>query len=118
MLPLDTRFLGRFPKVSQHPSGKAVTLGSCGFLSGEPSQTQGRREAAKPPTPLKRGALTANPQQLNQSVRRPKPMAGYILVLAVLILGGAIATLGDRLGTKVGKARLSLFNLQIGRAHV
>lgn len=39
-------------------------------------------------------------------------MAGYILVLAVLILGGAIATLGDRLGTKVGKARLSLFNLR------
>ncbi|MGA1474724.1 MAG: DUF3084 domain-containing protein [Prochlorothrix sp.] len=39
-------------------------------------------------------------------------MAGYILVLSVLILGGVIATLGDRLGTKVGKARLSLFNLR------
>ncbi len=39
-------------------------------------------------------------------------MAGYVLVLAVIILGGAIATVGDRLGSKVGKARLSLFNLR------
>ncbi len=37
---------------------------------------------------------------------------GLVLVLAVLILGGAIATLGDRIGMKVGKARLSLFNLR------
>jgi uncharacterized protein (DUF3084 family) len=37
---------------------------------------------------------------------------GYILILAVLILGGVIATLGDRIGTKVGKARLSLFNMR------
>jgi uncharacterized protein (DUF3084 family) len=39
-------------------------------------------------------------------------MAGYILVLAILILGGTIATLGDRIGTKVGKSRLSIFNLR------
>lgn len=39
-------------------------------------------------------------------------MAGYVLILAVLILGGVIATLGDRIGTRVGKARLSLFNLR------
>ncbi len=39
-------------------------------------------------------------------------MAGYTLILAILILGGAIATLGDRIGTKVGKARLSIFNLR------
>ena len=37
---------------------------------------------------------------------------GYILILAVLVLGGVIATVGDRLGTRVGKARLSLFNLR------
>ena len=37
---------------------------------------------------------------------------GIVLILAVLILGGVIATLGDRIGTKVGKARLSLFNLR------
>ncbi|MGB6166640.1 MAG: DUF3084 domain-containing protein, partial [Geitlerinemataceae cyanobacterium] len=37
---------------------------------------------------------------------------GYILILAVLVLGGAIATAGDRIGTKVGKARLSLFKLR------
>jgi len=39
-------------------------------------------------------------------------MAGYTLILAILILGGIIATLGDRIGTKVGKARLSMFNLR------
>ncbi|MDB9510328.1 DUF3084 domain-containing protein [Kamptonema animale CS-326] len=38
--------------------------------------------------------------------------AGYILVIVMLILGGVIATLSDRLGTKVGKARLSLFKLR------
>ncbi len=39
-------------------------------------------------------------------------MAGYVLILAVIVLGGAIATIGDRLGSKVGKARLTLFNLR------
>lgn len=39
-------------------------------------------------------------------------MAGYILILAILILGGVIATVGDRIGTRVGKARLSLFKLR------
>jgi uncharacterized protein (DUF3084 family) len=38
--------------------------------------------------------------------------SGYILIVAVLILGGIIATLGDRIGTRVGKARLSLFSLR------
>ncbi|MEZ2239962.1 DUF3084 domain-containing protein [Microcoleus sp.] len=38
--------------------------------------------------------------------------AGYILVFVILILGGVIATVSDRLGTKVGKARLSLFKLR------
>lgn len=38
--------------------------------------------------------------------------SGIILILSVLILGGVIATVGDRLGTRVGKARLSLFNLR------
>jgi uncharacterized protein (DUF3084 family) len=37
---------------------------------------------------------------------------GYILILAIIILGGAIATVGDRIGSRVGKARLSLFNLR------
>jgi uncharacterized protein (DUF3084 family) len=37
---------------------------------------------------------------------------GYMLVLAILILGGIVATLGDRIGTKVGKSRLSIFNLR------
>lgn len=36
----------------------------------------------------------------------------YILILATLILGGLIALLGDRVGTKVGKARLRLFKLR------
>jgi uncharacterized protein (DUF3084 family) len=38
--------------------------------------------------------------------------SGYILIVAVLVLGGLLATLGDRIGTRVGKARLSLFNLR------
>ncbi|WP_413166244.1 DUF3084 domain-containing protein [Capilliphycus salinus ALCB114379] len=38
--------------------------------------------------------------------------AGLILVIAILVLGGVIATVSDRLGTKVGKARLSLFKLR------
>ena len=37
---------------------------------------------------------------------------GLILIAAILVLGGAIASIGDRIGTKVGKARLSLFNLR------
>lgn len=38
--------------------------------------------------------------------------SAYILIAAILILGGSVAVLGDRLGTKVGKARLRLFNLR------
>ena len=45
-------------------------------------------------------------------------MSGYILILAVLILGGVIATVGDRIGTRVGKARLSLFNMRPRRTAV
>lgn len=37
---------------------------------------------------------------------------GYVLIVAILVLGGVIATLGDRIGMKVGKARLTLFNLR------
>jgi uncharacterized protein (DUF3084 family) len=36
----------------------------------------------------------------------------YILIIATLLLGGLIALLGDRIGTKVGKARLRLFNFR------
>jgi uncharacterized protein (DUF3084 family) len=39
-------------------------------------------------------------------------MAGYWLILAILVLGSIIATAGDRIGSKVGKARLSIFNLR------
>lgn len=38
--------------------------------------------------------------------------ASVVLILAVLVLGGLIATVGDRIGTRVGKARLSLFKLR------
>lgn len=37
---------------------------------------------------------------------------GLVLIFAVLILGGVIATAGDRIGMRVGKARLSLFRLR------
>ncbi|MEI6429513.1 MAG: DUF3084 domain-containing protein, partial [Pseudanabaena sp. ELA607] len=39
-------------------------------------------------------------------------MAGYTLILAILIVGGIIATIGDRVGSKIGKKRLSIFNLR------
>ena len=39
-------------------------------------------------------------------------MSGYLLILAIICLGGAIATIGDRLGSRVGKARLSLFKMR------
>ncbi|MGQ4649651.1 DUF3084 domain-containing protein [Lyngbya aestuarii] len=38
--------------------------------------------------------------------------SGYILIIAILVLGGLLATLGDRIGSRVGKARLSLFKLR------
>ncbi len=39
-------------------------------------------------------------------------MSGWLLILALLVLGGVLSNLGDRLGSRVGKARLSLFNLR------
>ncbi len=38
--------------------------------------------------------------------------SGYILIGVILILGGIIAVSGDRIGTRVGKARLTLFKLR------
>ena len=45
-------------------------------------------------------------------------MTGWLLILALLALGGVLSTLGDRLGTRVGKARLSLFQLRPRRTAV
>ena len=39
-------------------------------------------------------------------------MNGWLLILSLLVLGGILSTLGDRLGTRVGKARLSIFKLR------
>ena len=39
-------------------------------------------------------------------------VSGWLLILALLVLGGVLSTLGDRLGSLVGKARLSLFKLR------
>jgi uncharacterized protein (DUF3084 family) len=39
-------------------------------------------------------------------------VSGWLLILALLVLGGVLSTLGDRLGSRVGKARLSLFGLR------
>lgn len=39
-------------------------------------------------------------------------MTGWVLIFSLLVLGGIVSTLGDRLGTKVGKARLSIFKLR------
>ncbi|MFM8259839.1 MAG: DUF3084 domain-containing protein [Vulcanococcus sp.] len=45
-------------------------------------------------------------------------MSGWLLILALLVLGGVLSTLCDRLGSRVGKARLSLFNLRPRRTAV
>ena len=39
-------------------------------------------------------------------------MTVWLKILLILILGGILSTLGDRLGTKIGKARLSIFKLR------
>ena len=39
-------------------------------------------------------------------------MYGVFLILVLVLTGGAIAFVGDRLGTKIGKKRLSLFGLR------
>ena len=39
-------------------------------------------------------------------------MYGVVLVAVLLVMGGAIAFIGDRLGTRVGKKRLSIFGLR------
>lgn len=45
-------------------------------------------------------------------------MSGWLLILALLVLGGVLSTLGDRLGSRVGKARLSLLGLRPRRTAV
>ncbi len=39
-------------------------------------------------------------------------MSGIFLITVLVITGGAIAFIGDRLGTKIGKKRLSIFGLR------
>ncbi len=45
-------------------------------------------------------------------------MTGWLLIVSLLVLGGILSTLGDRLGSFVGKARLSIFNLRPRRTAV
>jgi uncharacterized protein (DUF3084 family) len=45
-------------------------------------------------------------------------VTGWLLILAVLVLGGVLSTLGDRLGSRIGKARLTLFGLRPRRTAV
>ncbi len=45
-------------------------------------------------------------------------MTGWQLIIALLLLGGVLATFGDLLGSRVGKARLSIFNLRPRRTAV
>ena len=39
-------------------------------------------------------------------------MYGIVLIIVLIITGGVIAFIGDRLGTKIGKKRLSVFGLR------
>ena len=50
--------------------------------------------------------------RLYLGVRWLKMTTGLVLIAAILVLGGVIATVGDRLGMRVGKARLTLFRLR------
>lgn len=45
-------------------------------------------------------------------------MTGWLLILTLLALGGVLSTLGDRLGSLVGKARLSLLGMRPRRTAV
>ena len=45
-------------------------------------------------------------------------MTVWLKILLILILGGILSTLGDRLGSRVGKARLSIFKLRPKRTAV
>ncbi len=39
-------------------------------------------------------------------------MSGWLLIIFLLLLGGLISTFGDLVGTKIGKARFSIFKLR------
>tara|TARA_B100000963_G_scaffold36078_1_gene27005 strand:- start:371 stop:760 length:390 start_codon:yes stop_codon:yes gene_type:complete len=39
-------------------------------------------------------------------------VSGWLLIIFLLLLGGLISSLGDLLGTKIGKARFSIFKLR------
>ncbi|WP_269622322.1 DUF3084 domain-containing protein [Prochlorococcus marinus] len=45
-------------------------------------------------------------------------MTGWQLIIFLLLLGGVLSTLGDLLGSKIGKARLSIFKLRPRRTAV
>ena len=39
-------------------------------------------------------------------------LVGLNIILIIAIMGGAIAFIGDKLGTKIGKRRMSIFGLR------
>ncbi len=45
-------------------------------------------------------------------------MAGWLLIIVLLLLGGILSTLGDLLGSRIGKARLSVFKLRPRRTAI
>ena len=45
-------------------------------------------------------------------------MAGWLIIIVLLLLGGTLSTLGDLLGSRIGKARLSVFKLRPRRTAV
>ncbi len=45
-------------------------------------------------------------------------MAGWLLIIVLLLLGGTLSTLGDLLGSRIGKARLSVFKLRPRRTAI
>ncbi len=45
-------------------------------------------------------------------------MTGWVLIIFLILLGGVLSTLGDILGSRIGKARLSIFKLRPRRTAV
>lgn len=50
--------------------------------------------------------------RIQNFIRREESMEGIYLIIVMIITGGAIAFIGDKLGTKIGKKRLSIFGLR------
>ncbi|MGK7908900.1 MAG: DUF3084 domain-containing protein [Synechococcus sp.] len=59
-----------------------------------------------------RNEAKETPEIITQEPSRWQRMQGVLFVFYILVLSGVIATVGDRLGYRIGKKRLSWFNMR------